>query len=75
MVASSALPAPPIERYRFSVDEYDQLAALRILGEDDRVELIEGEIVVKSAITAPHAACVDRMARLLVLVLGVGTAR
>lgn len=36
-----------------------------ILGEDDRVELIEGEIVEMTAIGARHAACVNRFTRIL----------
>lgn len=32
-------------RYRFSVDEYEQLIAAGVLAEDLRIELIDGEIV------------------------------
>ena len=32
-------------RRSFTVDEYHRMAEARIFGEDDRVELIEGEIV------------------------------
>lgn len=41
-----------------------------ILTEDDRVELIEGEIVQLPAIGGPHAACVNRSTRLFVSTLG-----
>ena len=34
-----------LKRRRFTVAEYYQMALASILGEDDRVELIEGEIV------------------------------
>lgn len=51
---------------KFTVDEYYKLAEVGILSEDDRVELIEGEIVVKSPISSRHAACVDRLTQLLV---------
>ena len=37
-----------------------------ILGEDDRVELLEGEIVEMAPIGSGHAACVDRLTHLLV---------
>jgi len=34
-----------VERRLFTVDEYYQMAEAGIFSEDDRVELIEGEIV------------------------------
>jgi Uma2 family endonuclease len=41
-----------------------------ILKEDDRVELIRGEIVSKMPIGDPHVACVDRLTRLFVRATG-----
>jgi Uma2 family endonuclease len=46
----------------FTVDEYYRMAKARILGEDDRVELIEGEIVQKGPNSPEHADRVDRLA-------------
>lgn len=46
---------------KFTVEEYYKLAEVGILSEDDRVELIEGEIVVHSPIGSRHAACVKRL--------------
>jgi len=62
----------PVElrRRRFTVDEYYAMADAGILTEDDRVELIEGEIVQMAAIGSRHAACVNRLTRLLVLQAG-----
>jgi len=40
------------------------MAAAGIFSEDDRVELIEGEIVEMPPIGSRHAACVDRLNRL-----------
>lgn len=57
-------------RRLFSVAEYDQMVATGILGEDDRVELIEGEIIAMSPIGPRHAACVRRLDRLLTRMLG-----
>jgi hypothetical protein len=34
-------------RHRFSVDEYEQMIEYGILTENDRVELIRGEIIEK----------------------------
>lgn len=61
-----------VERARrlFTVEEYDRMAEARIFGPDDRVELVEGEIVEMSPIGDPHAASVTSLTRLLVLALG-----
>ncbi|MDP8922709.1 MAG: Uma2 family endonuclease [Chloroflexota bacterium] len=57
-------------KYLFTVDEYERLGQAGILGEDSRVELIEGEIIQMNPIGGPHASTVDRLTRLLVLGLG-----
>src|SRR5437867_13372816 len=49
--------------YRFTVDEYQRLGELGILGEDDRVELIQGELPIMSPIGARHAAVVKKLSR------------
>ena len=54
-----------ILRRRFAVDEYYLMAKAGILHEDDRVELIEGEIVDMAAIGSRHAAAVKRVVDLL----------
>jgi Uma2 family endonuclease len=56
--------AQPARRL-FTVDEYYRMAEAGILGEDDRVELIKGEIVKMSPIGSSHAACVNPLTRLL----------
>jgi len=54
-----------MQRHRFSVAEYHQMAEAGIFGEDDRVELIAGEIVEMVPIGIRHASCVRRLIRLL----------
>lgn len=49
----------------FTVTEYYRMAEVGILTEDDRVELIEGEILDMGGIGVRHAACVDRILALL----------
>lgn len=56
--------------HRFTVDEYEQMIETGVLTEDDRVELIRGEIVEKMPIGDRHAACVNRSTRLFVRLLG-----
>jgi Uma2 family endonuclease len=57
-----ALPMPP---FRFTVEEYEQMGEVGILTEDDRVELIEGEIVAMSPIGPRHVDSVGILSRLL----------
>ncbi|MEA2573516.1 MAG: hypothetical protein QOH93_814 [Chloroflexia bacterium] len=56
-------------RHRFSVDEYYKMTEVGILSEDDRVELIEGEIVNMAPIGIRHAKCVDNLTELFGLLL------
>jgi Uma2 family endonuclease len=48
----------------FTVDEYYRMAEAGILHEDDRVELLEGEIVEMPPIGSHHASVVDRLTRI-----------
>ena len=53
-------------RRRFTVHDYYRMGEAGILHEDDRVELIEGEIVEMAAIGTRHFSCVNGLNRLLV---------
>lgn len=48
----------------FTVDEYHRMAEAGILSEDDRVELIGGEVLEMEPVGSRHAACVDRLTSL-----------
>jgi Uma2 family endonuclease len=49
-----------IAKKLFTVDEYYRMAEVGILGREDRVELIDGEIIQMSPIGERHACCVRR---------------
>ncbi len=45
----------PVPRHRLTRRDYDRLAEAGILGRDDRVELLEGQLVDMSPIAPRHA--------------------
>jgi hypothetical protein len=53
-------------RHRFTADEYHEMARAGVLRDDDRVELIEGEIVDMTPIGPRHSAVVNRLNHALV---------
>lgn len=59
---------PPL--YRFTVEKYHRMIEAGILGDDDRVELIAGEVVRMAAMGSKHAGCIQRLTRLLPTRLG-----
>ncbi len=61
-------PAPstvPLTHHRFTAAEYNRLGEVGIIGEDDRVELIDGEILDMCPIGYRHAAHVRKLTTLL----------
>jgi Uma2 family endonuclease len=52
-------------RHRFTVEEYRKMGEAGIFSEDDRVELIDGEVVEMTPIGWRHALCVTRLTTLL----------
>ena len=58
-----------VVHHRFTVDDYEQMIAQGILTENERVELIRGEIVEKMVIGPLHSAAVNRINRLLTTTL------
>ena len=59
-----------VTRRRFTVHDYHRMGEAGILHEDDRVELIEGEIVEMAAIGTRHFSCVNGLNRMLVRSVG-----
>ena len=56
--------------WRFTVDDYYAMAEAGILTHDERVELINGEIIPMSPIGSRHAYSVNWITRLLITLLG-----
>ena len=50
---------------RFTVDEYERMVDARVFAPDDRIELIEGEIIELAPIGPPLESVVDRLNMLL----------
>ena len=53
------------DTYRFSVPEYHRLAEVGILGNRDRIELLNGELVIMSPIGKRHAKAIRKLIRAL----------
>lgn len=56
--------AAPLARRRFTVEEFHRMVEAGVLGEDDRIELLDGEIVEMTPIGPRHAGGVNRLTRL-----------
>jgi Uma2 family endonuclease len=54
-------------RRRFTVDEYYRMAEAGILGPDERVELLDGEIIVMAAMGSRHAMSVASLSEWFML--------
>jgi Uma2 family endonuclease len=59
-----------IVRHQFTVKQFHQMAESGILSENERVELIRGEMIDMSPIGRRHAGCVNRLVNLLIQLLG-----
>ncbi|MCX6022017.1 MAG: Uma2 family endonuclease [Chloroflexi bacterium] len=53
-----------VTRRRFTADQYQQMGVAGILTEDDRVELLDGEVVEMAPIGPRHSSHVGRLTRL-----------
>ena len=58
--ASTPTLAPTPRHWKLTADQYQRMGETSILHEDDRVELLEGELYEMSPIGDWHNSCVDR---------------
>jgi Uma2 family endonuclease len=67
MATTQTTQAPPTattrRRRRFTADEYHRMAEAGILGEDERVELLDGDVLEMSPVGDPHVVAVTRCGR------------
>lgn len=54
-----------MQRYRFDVDDFARMGSAGIFGENERVELIDGEVLEMNPIGPSHAWIVDRLNELV----------
>jgi len=59
-----------IPRRRFTTDEYHRMGEAGVFTDDDRVELLDGEIVQMSPLGIPHSSGVDRLTAVFTRRLG-----
>ena len=65
-VAAERERVTDVQRYRFTVDEFARMGEAGIFTEDDRVELIDGEILEMTPIGPLHAWIAGRLNELIV---------
>ena len=54
-----------LSTYRFTITDFHRMGEVGILSEDDRVELLDGQIIEMTPIGSRHAACVGRLTQIL----------
>jgi Uma2 family endonuclease len=60
----------PVSRHRLKVEDFHKMGSAGILTEDDRVELIEGELIDMAPIGSEHAGVVYLLTQLITLAAG-----
>ncbi|MBA3474042.1 MAG: Uma2 family endonuclease [Rubrobacter sp.] len=69
-MTEKVMSAAAITRHCFTVEEYHKMGEAGVFPEDDRVELIDGEVVEMSLIGWRHARCVGRLTMALARLAG-----
>src|SRR5205809_7089705 len=64
--------AVQIKRRLLTLEEYERMIEVGVFNEDERIELIEGEIIEMAPIGFPHEMCVARLPKLLERAAGDG---
>ncbi|NWF71596.1 MAG: Uma2 family endonuclease [Nitrospirae bacterium] len=64
------MSAPAIQTKRWTRQEYDRMAELGIFSPDDRLQLIEGNILTMTPQNSPHAATIGKTQRALERLFG-----
>ncbi len=63
---SAVITDTPPTRFKLTVEQYHRMGEVGILGENDRVELIDGELIRMAPIGSLHLGLVTRLNRLLI---------
>ncbi len=66
IVMSAVITETAPTRFKLTVEQYHRMGEAGILHEDDRVELIDGELIRMAPIGSLHGGLVSRLTRLLV---------
>ncbi|MFO0697911.1 MAG: Uma2 family endonuclease [Nitrospira sp.] len=64
------MAAPAVQPKRWTRREYDRMAEVGIFGPDDRVQLIEGDIVTMTPQNSTHASAIGKTQRVLERLFG-----
>lgn len=59
------MAAPAVQTKRWTRLDYDRMAEAGLFGPDERVELLEGEIITVTPQQSPHSACIGLIDRAL----------
>lgn len=58
-----------LQTRKFTVEQFHKMSEIGVISENERVELIRGEIIEMAAIGVRHASCVNRLVNLLIKLL------
>jgi Uma2 family endonuclease len=64
-----------LSTYRFTVEKYHRLGEAGILGEDDRVELLNGDLIVMPPLVGEHRKLIDSLTAIFASRIGVNRFR